>query len=475
MSQFPRRTLLGALAAGLSLGWNVLAEAKPRRRRRPEVNVAQPIVTAPPTHQASDYVSRDGIHFKLKGETYRYVGANIWYGAYLGSTGITGNRDRLVKELDDLKALGVVNLRVLGSSELSPLINSLDPAFSNKPGDYNAELLAGLDFLLAEMGKRDMKAVLYLTNFWEWSGGMVTYQYWTNGGTYINMNDPNHPWPQFADFSAQFYAAEAAKQAYWAYVKMIVERTNSITGEAYKDDPAIMAWQLCNEPRPGGSDAAVKANTDAYCGWIADTCALIRSLDANHLISLGHEGLMGCNMDEDILVRAHEHIDYLTAHIWPQNWSWVDAKDLGGTFDAGAAKVQDYIERHIAIAQQIDKPLVFEEFGFPRDNVAYEPGTPTTYKDRFYSLIYGAVENAIVQNTPVAGSNFWAWGGAGRALHADYHMLRGETAYVGDPPHEPQGWYSVFNTDTSTQGLIRQHAHNLVDLTSGKVTQVTAG
>ena len=37
-------------------------------------------------------------------------------------------------------------------------------------------------------------------------------------------------------------------------------------------------------------------------------------------------------------------------------------------------------------------------------------------------------------------------------------MKRGETAYMGDPPHEPQGWYSVFNTDTSTQALIKAHA-----------------
>ena len=466
MSQFTRRSVFGGLAAGLGLAWGAFTEAKPRHHK------AQAAKTAP--HAATDYVSRDGTRFKLKGDTYRYVGANIWYGAYLGSTGVTGNRDRLRKELDDLKALGIVNLRVLGSSELSPLINSLQPAFSNKPGNYNEELLAGLDFLLAEMNTRDMKAVLYLTNFWEWSGGMVTYQYWTNGGSYINMNDPAHPWPQFADFSAQFYAAEAAKQAYWSYVKMIVGRRNTITGEIYRDDPAIMAWQLCNEPRPGGSDAAVHANTEAYVGWIADTCSLIRSLDPNHLISLGHEGLMGCNMDEDILVKAHEHIDYLTAHIWPQNWSWVDPKDIAGTFDAGAAKVQDYIQRHIDIAATIDKPLVFEEFGFPRDNISYEPGTPTTFKDRFYGLIYGAVEQAIVHDTPVAGSNFWAWGGAGRALHADYHMQRGETAYVGDPPHEPQGWYSVFNTDTSTQALIRTHAQNLGDLAAGKAAKVSA-
>ena len=41
-------------------------------------------------------------------------------------------------------------------------------------------------------------AVIYLTNFWEWSGGMMTYLYWTNGGRYIDMNDPAHPWPEFA-------------------------------------------------------------------------------------------------------------------------------------------------------------------------------------------------------------------------------------------------------------------------------------
>jgi len=448
MSRLSRRALLGTSAAmgGLAFAGHSIAAPNPEAQAQPS---------------SGAFVTHEGIHFKLKGGTYRYVGANIWYGAYLGSAASFGNRDRLVKELDDLKALGVTNLRVLGSSELSPLINSLDPAFTNKPDDYNQDLLTGLDFLLSEMGKRDMKAVLYLTNFWEWSGGMVTYQYWTNGGQYINMNDPAHPWPQFADFSAQFYASGAAKQAYWDYVRMLVTRTNSITGGVYSNDPTIMAWQLCNEPRPGGSDAAIDRNTEVYYGWIDDTCALIRSLDHNHLISLGHEGLMGANNRRDVVMRAHRNIDYLTAHIWPLNWSWVDGKDLTGTYDAGAAKVQTYIQAHIDMARELNKPLVFEEFGFPRDDVAYDPGTPTTFKDRFYGLVYGAVEDAIRNDTPCAGSNFWAWGGAGRALHPDHHMLRGETSYVGDPPHEPQGWYSVFNTDTSTQALIRAHADHL--------------
>jgi mannan endo-1,4-beta-mannosidase len=448
MQPLSRRAALGA---GAALGIVTAAQAVAKTKRKSKAK----------SSAKSDFVATDGTRFTLNGKTYRYVGANIWYGAYLGAPAAFGDRDRLVKELDDLKALGVVNLRVLASSELSPLKNSLDPAFTSKPGDYNPDLLAGLDFLLAEMHKRDMKAVLYLTNFWEWSGGMVAYQSWINGGNFINNGDPAHPWPEYADFSAQFYSTQAAKDLYWTYVKMLIGRKNAITGKPYADDPTIMAWQLCNEPRPGGSDASIKKNTDAYLAWIKDTAALIRSLDRNHLVSLGHEGLMGVNGDPDLVLKAHEHIDYLTAHIWPQNWSWVDPKDLGGTFDAGAAKVTAYIDAHIALAKTLNKPLVFEEFGFPRDSVAYAPGTATTYKDRFYGLIYAAVENAVRSHTPVAGSNFWAWGGSGRARHEDFRMLRGETNYVGDPPHEPQGWYSVFNTDTSTQGLIKAHAGRL--------------
>lgn len=37
-------------------------------------------------------------------------------------------------------------------------------------------------------------------------------------------------------------------------VKTIVGRTNSITGLAYKDDPAIFGWELINEPHAPGDD-----------------------------------------------------------------------------------------------------------------------------------------------------------------------------------------------------------------------------
>ena len=414
------------------------------------------------------FVRRSGTQLRIGGAPYRFAGANIWYGAYLGANAPFGNRDRLRRELDALKALGIDNLRLLASSELSPLKNSITPAFRDRSARFNPALLEGLDFSLAEMGRRDMRAVLYLTNFWEWSGGMQTYLYWINGGRYIDMNDPAHPWPQFADANAAFYNSPRAIGMYHDYVRAVVGRTNRITGRRYADDPAIMSWQLANEPRPAGSEKVGTPNLPAFYAWIGSTARLIKSLDSNHLVSTGSEGLQGCLGLDTCVDAAHgmPEVDYLTAHIWPQNWGWTDPANLAGTWSNTERNTRDYIQRHVTAAHRLARPLVIEEFGFPRDQGLYDPRTPTTYKDRFYKLIYNSVAESARGNGPIAGSNFWAWGGSGRATHADHKFVRGDLSYLGDPPHEPQGWYSVFDTDESTKALIRSHAADLQRVTA---------
>ncbi len=409
---------------------------------------------------SAPFVRRVGTALRLGDRPYRFAGANIWYGAYLGAAAAYGDRDRLRRELDALAALGVSNLRVLASSEESPLRGSIAPTFRGRGPDYDPVLLDGLDHLLVEMGRRGLRAVLYLGNFWEWSGGLMTYLSYVNGGRYIDMNDPAHPWPAFPDMASGFYGNPRAVALYRDWVRAVVGRTNRITGARYADDPTIMAWQLANEPRPGGGDAVAIANLPAFYRWVGDTAALIKSIDPNHLVSTGSEGLKGCMERADIVEAEHAiaGIDYLTAHVWPLNWSWVDAKNLAGTHEAGAAKVQDYLDRHVAIAGKLDKPLVIEEFGYPRDGGGYDPAATTAFKDRFYAQVFAAVLAAARSGGPVAGSNFWAWSGEGRAAHADHAFRRGDRSYLGDPPHEPQGWYGVFSSDRSTQALVREHA-----------------
>ena len=445
MLLFDRRQMLASLSAAAAL----TATKLPARPFRP-------------------FVSREAMRLIRNGRPWYYAGTNMWYAAYLGADAPYGNRARLQRELDRVASLGIQSIRILGSSELSPLLHSIRPAFRDQTAHYNETLLQGLDFALAEMGKRDIKAVIYLANFWEWSGGFMTYLNWTNGGHYINMNDPAHPWPEFADLSSDFYGSPKAVAMLNDYIRAVVGRRNAITGHLYSQDAAIQAWQLANEPRPGETADAYARHLPAYLAWIDQTAGLIKSIDPNHMVSTGSEGTQGCH-DSDTCVRdAHSspHVDYVTAHIWPQNWSWADPKDLPGTWPTVEKNTRAYFARQVAIAQSLNKPLVIEEFGFPRDNGSFDPGTPTTYKDKFYSLIYELAFDNMKAGGPVTGTHFWAWGGEGRAQHPDHRFQPGDTDYVGDPPHEPQGWYSVFDVDSSTQTVIRNHATAVKALTA---------
>lgn len=112
---------------------------------------------------------------------YYFLGTNLWYGMNLGMEGSAGDQERLKRELDALKAMGVTNLRVMGASEGSDsepfrIVPSLQPS----PGEFNEAVFKGLDFLLNEMGKRDMRAVVVLNNFWVWTGGMAQYKAWVD-------------------------------------------------------------------------------------------------------------------------------------------------------------------------------------------------------------------------------------------------------------------------------------------------------
>jgi len=84
---------------------------------------------------------------------------------------------------------------------------------------------------------------------------------------------------------------------------------------------------------------------------------------------------------------------------------------------------------------------------------------PTTFRRRYYRLIYGAAEASLAGGGPVQGTNFWAWNGEARAQHADHRFVAGsDTRYMGDPPHEPQGWYGNFDSDSEMLTIVQEHA-----------------
>ena len=403
------------------------------------------------------FVTVEGTHFQLHGKPYRFAGTNLWYGAYLGSTGATGNRARLLKELDQLQSIGVNNIRVLGLSEASALKRAVRPAIITKPGQYDEELLVGLDFFLAELAKRDMKAIVYVNNFWQWSGGMSQYVAWFTGQPVVDP-DVTGDWNGFMDNSAKFYANAKAQSAFRDATRMLVTRRNTVTGKRYSEDPTIMSWQLGNEPRPG-SDANGRQHSALFTQWLNDTAQFIGSLAPRQLVSTGNEGWMGTAGDRELFIASHKspHIDYLTFHMWGPNWGWFDPKRFAATYDAGWTKARDYLNWHIDTAQKMGKPIVLEEFGMNRDDGSFAPSASTTVRDRYYREIFAVLEKRATEGAPIAGSNFWAWNGAGRTLNADFMWKPGDD-FVGDPPQEAQGLYGIFDSDASTIAIIKAHA-----------------
>jgi mannan endo-1,4-beta-mannosidase len=416
---------------------------------------------------ASDkgFVAVRDSHFERNGQRYMIAGANFWYGGYLGAPTGVGQRARLVRELDRMKALGINNVRVLAVSEKTAMKSAVSPATTSAPGQYDENLLQGLDFMMAELARRDMTAVLYLNNFWQWSGGMTQYMNWFAG---TPAHDPNvsKDYERFMAENARFYTNERAQAEYRQVIAKIVNRTNSVTGKPYREDATILSWQLANEPRPGNSKAT-PADKLTYVKWIGDTAHYIRSLDANHMVSTGSEGLAGSAQDAQLYLDAHRTPDiaYLTYHLWPANWGWFDPKktepqEAARNWDGMMEKSQRYLNVHIDYAKQLGKPIVLEEFGLNRDGGSFDIRSTTKVKDRFYDAVFTTLETRAQAGDPVAGWTFWAWGGAGRAANADYWWRPGND-FVGDPPQEEQGLYSVFDSDTSTLSVIADHARRL--------------
>lgn len=399
---------------------------------------------------SNEFIRVENGQFIRNGKPYYYVGANFWYGAILGSEGEGGNRERLHQELDFLKSIGVDNLRILvGADGDRGITAKVEPTLQIEPGVYNDTILAGLDYLMMEMGKRDMAAILYLNNSWEWSGGYSMYLQWAGKGKApVPAVDG---WPAYMEFVQQFVQCDSAKALFSNYVKDIITRENRFTGKKYIEDPTIMSWQIGNEPRAFSDE-----NKEAFALWIADVAAQIRSLDPNHLISTGSEGKHGCEQDIDLFERIHAdtNIDYLNLHMWPYNWGWVKEDSLSEGVAGAKEKAKAYLDEHLIIGAKYQKPVVMEEFGFPRDGFKFSKDTPTTARDEFYKYIFELISSDAQQKGLFAGCNFWAWGGFAELSDEHIYWEKGDD-YTGDPAQEQQGLNSVFASDSSTIKIIK--------------------
>ena len=398
--------------------------------------------------QAQSFVTAENGRLFRNGKPYTFIGANYWYGAILGSKGRGGNRERLNRELNELKRLGITNLRILvGSDGEEGPKWKVTPVLQTSPGVYNDTILDGLDYLMQQLQRCGMVAVLYLNNSWEWSGGYGFYLENAGAGKAVQPDEMGYA--AYMKYTSQFATNQKAQQLFFNHVRFILNRTNRYTGKRYVDDPAIMSWQIGNEPR-----AFDKAVLPQFEAWLAKAAALMKSIDKRHLVSVGSEGAFGCEDDNDSWQRvcADPNVDYCNIHIWPYNWGWAKKDSLSQNLQRAKDKSKEYIDRHLAICAKLNKPLVMEEFGYPRDGFAFSKLSPTTARDTYYDYVFSLLATDAAKGGYFAGCNFWGWGGQARPKHEQWQF--GDD-YSGDPAQEALGLNSVFSTDKTTVNVIK--------------------
>jgi mannan endo-1,4-beta-mannosidase len=421
---------------------------------------------SPPRRGFGDqlFIKRNGTSLVTSdGIPYRFVGINYWYGQALGSRGPGGDRARLRRELDELSARGITNLRIMAGSE-GPNTEPyrMVPAMQIEPGVYDEDALEGLDYLLHEMSRRGMRAVMCLTNEWTWSGGLAQYLVWANHAKEIPYHppEPNGNWNEFMHFTSHAFKDEKVIKMYHDHVRFIVNRNNSVSAKPYKEDPTIMSWELANEPRGMKFPESLKS-------WVERTAGLIKDLDTNHLVTIGLEGdtpdadYNGVDFEG---LNSIESIDYSTIHIWVENWKWYDPFRPSSSYPSAWNKALAYFQDHAARSNKIGKPLVFEEFGLARDsNIRgrdrYDPSTSVMWRDQYFdSLLSWICLLGKDKNSAVVGANVWAYGGESwNAVKPGRLWSPGDT-FTGDPPHEAQGWYSIYSKDHSTLDILEKYS-----------------
>lgn len=403
---------------------------------------------------SNSFITTDGTKLIRNGKPYHFIGTNMWYAPILGSTTEAGDRKRLTKELDALKSMGIENLRILAGADAgSANANSVVPCMQKSPGELDEELLIGLDYTLAELEKRNMTAVIYLTNSWDWSGGYGFYLRECGYGDSPNASGDGYN--EYVKYASNFVREERALEMYYNHIKSIVSRKNTITGRYYKDEPSIMAWQICNEPRP-----FAKENQSKMAMWLSKSARIIKKIDSNHLVSTGSEGYYGCEADEHTceFIHGDPNIDYLTLHIWPLNWGWASRNKPDDDIEIACKKSGEYIDMHVKMGEHINKPIVIEEFGYCRRDNSNDIKKDVKSRDKLYAYVFEQVKQSAQNNGVIAGCNFWGWGGTGRPKSDVWEQ--GDD-FLCDPPHEPQGWYSVFDSDKSTITLIKSYTKEL--------------
>jgi len=244
------------------------------------------------------FITRKGNRLYDGDKEFRFMGANM-PGLVLPYdwTLFLPERLRLPtpwEQEDAFKTLDQMNLRVVRTWNLPIRDPKKEPQpwhYVLGPGQFNEEAFKCVDHLLALANKYSVRVIFDFTaEAGDYLGGIGAYA--------AHRGKPRK----------DFYTDPQIKEDYKTTVRYVLTRTNTITGVAYKDDKAILAWQFGNEMH------------SAPDSWLSEMAAYIKHLDPHHLVAEtrhrpGQPMLVDPNID---LVTRHLYANYSgVGNGWP--------------------------------------------------------------------------------------------------------------------------------------------------------------
>ncbi|XP_042481177.1 mannan endo-1,4-beta-mannosidase 6-like [Macadamia integrifolia] len=266
------------------------------------------------------------------------------------------------------------------------------------PGFFNEKVFQGLDFVIAEARRHKIRLILSLVNNLNAFGGKAQYVNWAQEAG-VNVSSSTD----------SFFSHPTIKRYYMDYIKAIVTRKNSLTGVRYSEEPAVFAWELMNEPRCTSSSSAPILQT-----WIREMATFIKSLDQNHLVTVGLEGFYGsettnrsevnpgewaASLGSDFIQNsAIKNIDFASVHAYPD--SWIHDADL----DKKTKFLSRWVDYHISDGENVlKKPVLFMEVGFS----LHTSKQGTNDRDLLLKMVYDKVYESAKKRQAGAGALIW--------------------------------------------------------------------
>lgn len=346
--------------------------------------------SAPASGSSSQFVVRRGSDLYLGGKQFTFAGSNNYYPMYKSHKMIdavlekAANSRFQVMRLWGAADIGDPSGEVTDKTAPGYTLHAPNEgvymqywdAAAGRPAYNDGESgLQRMDYILAKAKAEGLRVVIPFVNNWNDFGGMDQYVQWAG--------------KQYHD---DFYTDPTIRGWYKDWIRHYLNRTNTITGVKYKDDPTIMMWELGNEPRclsAGAKPRSANCTPNTLVTWAAEMTTYIKSLDKKHLVGVGDEGFYndpgatdwinsGSDGVDSIALSSLPNVDVMSFHLYPDSWG----KD--------ANWATSFITRHLKDARRIGKPSFLGEYGY-RDKATRN----TVYKTWLDAFIKGKGDGAL--------------------------------------------------------------------------------